>query len=311
MATMPALGFISGVLGIVSFFQDNFPTKPPEGSVVRIKAGIAQGDEDVSIEGEISAVFGWDVNHNYKGKAKGGYIDEGGIRDFILSQFGSGKRIEYAAVAAEEDAICIAWITVQMHDGTTGGAWTGDIGSECGQAWYPSAERAGKLKDGKQDYIPRCTWLDGDRSGDATVAAMKFATGAYGVDVAETIENKKQCDFTKWGPDIGPIAGRPSKRFVKPRREWMEKRLVVSNISQHKAADVCNSATSWGPDFVGSDGLFCDMNTKILIPICSFHDIDGCIDVNLDNQTITKRSNVAKRRIETRYKTYGTVSQWS
>lgn len=43
-----AIGLVSGVLGIVGFFQSNFAEKPKEGSVIRVKAGLAQGDEDVS-----------------------------------------------------------------------------------------------------------------------------------------------------------------------------------------------------------------------------------------------------------------------
>lgn len=91
----------------------------------------------------------------------------------------------------------------------------------------------------------------------------------------------------------------------------MENRLVVSKISQHKAADLCNSKTSWGPDFVGSDGYFCDMHTKTMTPVCSFHNVDGCINVNTKDKTTTKRFSVAKRQVEKEHKTYGTVSQWA
>ncbi|UKZ79874.1 hypothetical protein TrVFT333_007637 [Trichoderma virens FT-333] len=179
-----------------------------------------------------------------------------------------------------------------------------------GIAWYLSNEIAGSLKDGNESYFPQCTWLDGDRSGDGVVAAMKFSILAYGKNVAQTILNRKQCDYTLWGPDIGPIAGKPGKRLDTPRKDWMENRLVVSEIPQHKAADFCNSTTSWGPDFVGSDGMFCDMHNKTLTSICSCHDTDGCIDVDVDEKTITKRFTVAKRQVVEKHKSYGKVSQW-
>ncbi|OTA02538.1 hypothetical protein A9Z42_0028970 [Trichoderma parareesei] len=101
------------------------------------------------------------------------------------------------------------------------------------------------------------------------------------------------------------------KRSAKSRRGWTEDRLIVSTISQHMAADLCNSATSWGPDFIGSDGMFCDMETKTMTPVCSLHDVDGCINVNVEDKTTSKRSAVAKRQVETKHKSYGTISQWS
>ncbi|PKK52751.1 hypothetical protein CI102_2487 [Trichoderma harzianum] len=305
------IGLLSGLLGVVSFYQENFANVPEKGTTIRIKAGLAQGDEKTDIEGNIGAVFAWDNNNNYRGKSKGKHIGEGSFEDIILSQFQHGRRLEYVAVAADEDAVCIAWIGVTMEDGTPNGAWTGDIGSECGQAWYHSNEVGGYFKDTQKRYIPRCTWLDADRSGDSVVAAMKFSVLAYGTDVAETVENKKQCDFTLWGSDAGPIAKRPGKRLVEQRKGWMENRLVVSKISQHKAVDLCNSTTSWGPDFVGSDGMFCDMHTKTLTPVCSFIDVDGCIDVDTDDKTITKRFTMAKREVALKHKSYSTVSQWS
>lgn len=146
----------------------------------------------------------------------------------MLEQFDQGRRIEYAGVSAEKDAICIAWITVTMHDGTNGGAWTGDIGSECDQVWYHSAEKAGKFKDSNEDYIPRCTWLDEDHSGDTKVAAMKFATGAYGEKVEDTVKNKKQCDSTKWGPDNGPISG---KNLSIPILQYRTRRNEIGGLT--------------------------------------------------------------------------------
>lgn len=42
-----AIGLISGVLGIVSFFQSNFPAQDPKGAKVQIKAGL--GDKDSNL----------------------------------------------------------------------------------------------------------------------------------------------------------------------------------------------------------------------------------------------------------------------
>lgn len=98
-----------------------------------------------------------------------------------------------------------------MHDETKGGSWTGDVGAECGQDWFHQTEMAGFLdKDAehpKERYIPKCTWLDEDHSNDIPTAALKFKTMAYGETAEDTVGQNKACDFTKWGPDNGPING--------------------------------------------------------------------------------------------------------
>jgi hypothetical protein len=43
----------------------------------------------------------------------------------------------------------------------------------------------------------------------------------------------------------------PAKRtnlLPRARLPWMETKLVISNIASHSATNLCNSATSWGPD---------------------------------------------------------------
>lgn len=117
-------------------------------------------------------------------------------------------------VSAAKDAVCIAWITVHMHDSTDGGSWTGDIGYNCDQKWYPQSESAGNLPDGGGKYIPHCTWLDEDHTDDVASAALKFKTTAYAENVTDTLKNDRACQFTLWGPDNGPISGMCSHENV-------------------------------------------------------------------------------------------------
>jgi len=88
----------------------------------------------------------------------------------------------------------------------------------------------------------------------------------------------------------------------------MENRLIISNHKEHTAANLCGSATSWGPDFVGSDKQFCDMGSKTLSPLCSEKDIDGCVNLDQAGAVITERS-VARRKVST-VKSYSRVSVW-
>lgn len=90
----------------------------------------------------------------------------------------------------------------------------------------------------------------------------------------------------------------------------MEQQLVVSQIEQHKAENMCNSTTSWGPDFVSPDGMFCDMGTKTLIPLCSKENVPGCISLDEEKKTLKKRAFIAKRAVDADHKTYEHINNW-
>ena len=84
----------------------------------------------------------------------------------------------------------------------------------------------------------------------------------------------------------------------------------MSNYTSQPAAELCNSATSWGPDFIGSDGKFCDMSTKTLAPLCSTEDVEGCVEVEEAKGNLVKRVRVARRATDVVHKTYAKISRW-
>lgn len=72
---------------------------------------------------------------------------------------------------------------------------------------------AGYIDDAETiEYIPHCTWLDGDHTEDVPSAALKFSVKGYGEEVQDTNDNSKQCDLTIWGYDNAPINGRVAPR---------------------------------------------------------------------------------------------------
>jgi hypothetical protein len=150
------------------------------------------------------------------GQSKGCKIGSGGVCEKIIEQPTYGVRAGYIGVSNNNDATCIAWITVEQSDDSTSGAWTGDIGYQCGQAWYNSVEPAGKLKVGDKytgdTYIPKCTWIDGDHTNTIENAALKFDVTAYGEKVLDTVD-ADACAPTIYGVDSAPIAG----MFLPPR----------------------------------------------------------------------------------------------
>jgi hypothetical protein len=47
---------------------------------------------------------------------------------FTVDQDVPGVQGQYIGIQNSKDATCVAWITVQEHDSTPDGVWTGDIG---------------------------------------------------------------------------------------------------------------------------------------------------------------------------------------
>lgn len=110
--------------------------------------------------GQISAVYAFDAENQYIGQASNHLVKSGGDYTFTIDQSTASLQSGYISVANNNDGTCIAWITVAQHDGSdSNGAWTGDIGKECGQRWYPSDQKAGKITDENGavvDYMPAC-----------------------------------------------------------------------------------------------------------------------------------------------------------
>lgn len=90
----------------------------------------------------------------------------------------------------------------------------------------------------------------------------------------------------------------------------MTDNLIMSNFTSQPATELCTSDTSWGPDFIGPDGNFCDMDSKTLTPLCSAQDVDGCIEVDETQNTLVKRMSVARRSANVVHKSYGKISKW-
>jgi hypothetical protein len=106
--------------------------------------------------------------------------------------------------------------------------------------------------------------------------------------------------------------GAPAKRSAdKPRPQWIVDRLVMSKIPNQFASDLCNSTTSWGPDFIGTDGFFCDMSIKEMLPLCSSHDVEGCVEIDEAEKALTKRSTIARREVKSVHRSYKTISHYS
>lgn len=90
----------------------------------------------------------------------------------------------------------------------------------------------------------------------------------------------------------------------------MQDQLIMSNYTSQPAEELCTSETSWGPDFIGLDGNFCDMDAKTLMPLCSSQDVHGCVEVDENEGTLVKRMNAARRSADVVHKSYKKISKW-
>jgi hypothetical protein len=93
-------------------------------------------------------------------------------------------------------------------------------------------------------------------------------------------------------PRSGTLRPRAEKKPKKPRarNQRSADRLLVNSRPEQSARKLCNSPTSRGSDFASVDeGLFCDMDTKTLYPLCSATHKTDCFDLEADEMQMRKR----------------------
>ncbi|KAI0967021.1 hypothetical protein F4678DRAFT_465826 [Xylaria arbuscula] len=79
--------------------------------------------------------------------------------------------------------------------------------------------------------------------------------------------------------DIPPSTHVP-KATKKAKRSPRPESLIVTPFPDHSARELCLSETSWGSDTVSlTERLFCDMEAKILYPLCDDGIILTCFDL--------------------------------
>jgi len=79
--------------------------------------------------GQISHVYAYDSGNVQIGTAgKQTMAGNGDYLSFTIDQNVPGVQGQYIGIQNSKDATCVAWITVQPHDNTPKGVWTGDIG---------------------------------------------------------------------------------------------------------------------------------------------------------------------------------------
>ncbi|KAL3476680.1 hypothetical protein BJX99DRAFT_246700 [Aspergillus californicus] len=302
-----AIGVISGLLTIVSFSMDNFGDTTEPGSTIKVAVAL---DNDaagtINAGGDLPDVRVWNSFGDFTGMtADPGTVGDGTVGTVEVDHEQQGS---YSLFSANDDAICIAWVTTTWSDASGGNKYavSGDYGSACGATWYES----NMWTNSDQAYQPKCFWIDGNGDQPQTgfqVQWPRYSSNEYDEGNTDPSQVCNDIDFglrSESDPStINFWTSSKHRRDQKERRmrsrlgrraEWTASELVLSDSTWHSATDLCDSETSMGPDFVHtSEGIFCDMGAKVKYPFCDAETTSACFD--LDQQRVIGNSTLQGR----------------
>ncbi|KAK7705572.1 hypothetical protein SLS64_007939 [Diaporthe eres] len=278
------IGVVGSLLGTWQFGENLIPSVEQHQSTYRIQVGLdgtkdGNGKSLSNSGGSIDQIKTYNNNRELIGSGKGGSISEGGYSDFTAKQTGSQQAITTEFYAGN-DAMCIAYISAAMDEGTKWG-WVGDWGYTCGMNWFPSGYRMQSSGGNDKVEAPRCTWIDKDHSNDISVGVIAINWADFyhkDGDENPSGDGTSYCggSLRGWdeegGKQLLPIEKTKSRARNHRSSQRSDDRLVVSSLDGHNATEVCESGTSWGPDFIataeGDGGVYCNMETHEVLPIC-------------------------------------------
>ncbi|KAF3484343.1 uncharacterized protein GIQ15_03667 [Arthroderma uncinatum] len=322
MALVNMLGIISGALGIISFGLDQFaPGSDHSGSIIKVAVAL-DGPQVSNSGGDLPNVRVWNEVGDFVGMTVDpGRVENGNVGEVKVQHDNQGV---YSLFSANDDAICIAWVTTPWTDDRGGNKYavTGDFSEPCGGTWFPS----NLYISDKKDYQPNCFWID--KNGDQPKTGFQVRWPAYSEDQHDenNKDPKRLCNNIDFGlreeDDPSTINFSVKKKRSTPSRarrstrrpEWADSELVISDSEHHSAKKLCMSDSSMGPDFVHiGEKLFCDMEAKALYVFCS--DIKGentdCFD--LESQTVSTTAKMGTVNVAAAYKKsdrYARVHDW-
>ncbi|KAF7556137.1 hypothetical protein G7Z17_g1655 [Cylindrodendrum hubeiense] len=343
-AAIEVIGVISGLLGIVSFAQDNFGEADTTTSSVKITVGLDVSGGLDNAGGSLPDVRLFNEAGDFIGISNSAdAITDGSTGEVKITHEDSsnGQQATYALLSANNDAICIAYMTMTWANGDQYG-WVGDWGSECGATWYYS-----NVYVQGTSYKPNCMWIDAN--GDQPQTGFQVHWPEFVLEDGDAVdpEGTKRdylCNsgapfttYTTPDPDtitfwtINNKRDETAKSTAKSRRQssWIPRgrgshgvvarnesssdpsssdrfanHLVLDDDPEHTTATLCESRSSVGPDFVNqAEGQFCRMSDKTVWPICSTDIQDDCF--NTDSQQLIQGG------LATRDSPYTVVTDWT
>jgi len=133
-----------------------------------------------------------------------------------------------------------------------------------------------------QTMHPQAQIFNGDAGDQGAVALSLNPGGPAGtweaIPPEQTIMASSKAKIRRHSLDHTSILKR--RAALENKRDFCVDRLTISHLSEHTATVVCQSETSWGPDFVSvAEGLYCDMCEKMLWNLCTGPGATYCFDL--------------------------------
>lgn len=181
-ALIAAVGFVSGFLGIIQFGLDNFQPSEGEGSVIKVAVALDTAGL-TNAGGDLPDVPLFNQGGEFLGiSADPGKVEDGSVGTIKVST--NGQQATYALFSANDDAICIAYVTITWPDEQKY-AWQGDWGFHCQQNWYFS-----NIIIPGSGQPALCMWIDGN--GDFKQTGFQVHFPEFAPDPSGNIPNTKE-----------------------------------------------------------------------------------------------------------------------
>ena len=137
------IGFVAGVLGIYSFFDELFPSMPGgDSAAVRVAVGLSKTEGPdgplTDPEGVVKSIRIYNNNGDFLAAGPDDQmINDGEYTDVTLNQ-GNKQQAPYVQVrVGDGEIICLAYVSVTFSDGQKR-AWDGTWAQQFGLDWYYS-----------------------------------------------------------------------------------------------------------------------------------------------------------------------------
>ncbi|KAK4219561.1 hypothetical protein QBC37DRAFT_409208 [Rhypophila decipiens] len=282
------IGFASGVLTIYAFLEGLFPGQPDGPSAtVRVAVGLSgsegpDGGPDgplTSPEGSFKSIRIYNNNGEFLSASPDNVgVDDGSYSDVTLAQQNTQQAPYVQIRVGDGEIVCLAYVSVTFSDGQKR-AWDGTWAQPLGLDWYYS----GILVSENDQNTGECIWMD-EFVGTIFIYMPAF-TGAGedpNPDISAYTGERGFRAYT-FNDAVGEIAlptGQRKKRAVKQA----DTRLVITDRPDHSAVRLCESSNSRGPSLVSlAEGMFCNMATRELLPLCVGDLTEDCFDVSTGN----------------------------
>ena len=128
------VGLHASMLGFITFFANELPQPIQPFAVVRVGVGM-NGNGLLESDGEEPDIRLWNNYGGYLGTNIGDkeLIHDGSYKDINIPE--NGQQPTYALLTANNNAVCVAYITQTWPAGQNYG-WVGNWGRECDKPWY-------------------------------------------------------------------------------------------------------------------------------------------------------------------------------